>query len=295
MTRRGSGLAWSSCPVLVHVPLGRGRSFGRVRDGDGASSGLASVSRGEDAFEAGTGSPLLLLHGGMMTWRDWKPLVPYLEHERRMIAPTLPGSWGGPRLEFDGRPPHVLMADHAERVLDRAGLSDPVEIATDSYGGLVGLELAARGRASSVVALAPPFAYDPLISLRNNVPLLPAQAVLRSTRRYHDQMGTLLGKRLARPTGEDATATLRSAAQFPLFTAMRRGAVRRRAHDLHRVSCPVTILRGSRDRVVPERQLRHWRQVLPHATFVELPGLPHQAQLHRPDLVAPHILRRSPT
>src|SRR5215475_15216071 len=40
---------------------------------------------------AGTGPPLLLLHGYTQTSRMWKPIIPRLAARFRVIAPDLPG------------------------------------------------------------------------------------------------------------------------------------------------------------------------------------------------------------
>ena len=104
------------------------------------------------SHRGGAGSPLVLLHGFTDTWRTWDLVLPALERERDVLALTLPGHAGGPPL------PHPLTAaavgDVVEAALDDAGLATAA-IAGNSLGGYVALELAARGRATSVVALAP--------------------------------------------------------------------------------------------------------------------------------------------
>lgn len=40
---------------------------------------------------AGTGTPVLLLHGWPQTWREWRKLMPLLASDYRLIAPDLPG------------------------------------------------------------------------------------------------------------------------------------------------------------------------------------------------------------
>ena len=69
-----------------------------------------------------------------------------------MLAPTLPGHAGGPPLA--GEVTARLLADAVERAMDEAGFGT-AHIVGNSLGGYVALQLAARGRAESVVALAP--------------------------------------------------------------------------------------------------------------------------------------------
>ena len=69
-----------------------------------------------------------------------------------LFAPTLIGHAGGPPLD---RPvSHTVVVDELERTPDAEGL-ETAHIVGNSLGGHVALQLAARGRARSVVALAP--------------------------------------------------------------------------------------------------------------------------------------------
>ena len=49
-------------------------------------------------YRGGSGEPLVVLHGGGATWRLWKPAIEFLEPHFEVLAPTLPGHWGGPEL-----------------------------------------------------------------------------------------------------------------------------------------------------------------------------------------------------
>jgi pimeloyl-ACP methyl ester carboxylesterase len=92
------------------------------------------------------------LHGFTDTWRTWELVLPELERHHDVLAPTLIGHAGGPRL--DGAVTRGVIPDAIERALDDAGF-ETAHIVGNSLGGFVALQLAARGRARSVVALAP--------------------------------------------------------------------------------------------------------------------------------------------
>src|SRR6202171_4452588 len=51
------------------------------------------------SHRAGTGTPLLLLHGVGAIWQAWSPVLPYLEPHHDVIVPTLHGHAGGPSLD----------------------------------------------------------------------------------------------------------------------------------------------------------------------------------------------------
>ena len=109
-----------------------------------------------DAFTAqhrgGSGTPLVLLHGFTDTWRTWDLVLPALQRRHDVLAPTLAGHAGGPRLT--GPLTETLLVEAIEQAMDDAGFAT-AHIAGNSLGGYLALQLAARGRARSVVALAP--------------------------------------------------------------------------------------------------------------------------------------------
>jgi pimeloyl-ACP methyl ester carboxylesterase len=104
------------------------------------------------SHRAGAGSPLVCLHGFTDTSRTWELMLPALERHHDVLAPTLPGHAGGP--PFDGELGAAALLDAIERAMDEAGFRT-AHLLGNSLGGYVALQLAARGRAESVVALAP--------------------------------------------------------------------------------------------------------------------------------------------
>jgi pimeloyl-ACP methyl ester carboxylesterase len=78
--------------------------------------------------------------------------LPTLERHHDVLAVTLAGHAGGPPTE--GEITDALLADAVERAMDEAGF-ETAHIVGNSLGGYVALQLASRGRAQTVVALAP--------------------------------------------------------------------------------------------------------------------------------------------
>lgn len=111
-----------------------------------------------DVHRGGSGTPVVLLHGLNLSWRIWAPVIPLLEREHSVIAPTLVGHAGGPPLAAG---PHGIapVADAVEALLDDAGL-ERSHLVGNSLGGWLACELAARGRATSVVAFSPAGAWS---------------------------------------------------------------------------------------------------------------------------------------
>ena len=95
---------------------------------------------------------MVLLHGIADSARTWDLVLPALAREHEVLAPTLPGHLGGPPLPPGGDA--GAMADWVEAAMNDAGMS-AAHLVGNSMGGYLALLLAQRGRAASVVALAP--------------------------------------------------------------------------------------------------------------------------------------------
>ena len=104
------------------------------------------------AHRGGSGTPLVCLHGFTDTWRTWELVLPALERHHDVLAPTLAGHAGGP--PFEGEVDDLALVDGVEQAMDDAGF-EVAHLVGNSLGGYVSLQLASRGRAQSVVALAP--------------------------------------------------------------------------------------------------------------------------------------------
>ena len=110
------------------------------------------------SHRGGMGSPLVCLHGFMDTWRTWELVLPMLEREHDVLALTLPGHAGGPPI--DGPISTDAFVDAVERSMDAAAVR-LAHLVGNSLGGYVAFQLAARGRAASVVAFAPAGGWAP--------------------------------------------------------------------------------------------------------------------------------------
>ncbi|MCA1698205.1 MAG: alpha/beta fold hydrolase, partial [Actinobacteria bacterium] len=104
------------------------------------------------SHRGGSGPPLVCLHGFTDTWRTWELVLPALERQHDVLALTLAGHAGGPPI--DGEINDAVLAEAVERAMDEAGF-ETAHLVGNSLGGYVSLQLASRGRAQTVVALAP--------------------------------------------------------------------------------------------------------------------------------------------
>jgi pimeloyl-ACP methyl ester carboxylesterase len=255
------------------------------------------------AHRGGDGPPLVCLHGFMETWRTWELVLPALERRHDVLAPTLPGHAGG--LPLEGPPDGRTMADAVERAMDDAGF-DTAHLVGSSLGGFVALQLAARGRARSVVAFAPAGGWARDDARLPEILALQAQLheQARATAPHAEAIvATAEGRRRATQLVvsrcEHIPAEL--IAHQMLAVASAHGAPALIAHglrdgydelDAQAIACPVRIVWGTADRLLPwpsaAARLRH--EWLPHADWVELDGVGHSPQLDVPIEAAQLIL-----
>lgn len=229
-------------------------------------------------------------------------MLPQLERHHDVIAVTLPGHAGGPPIE--GEISDSLLADAVERAMDEAGV-ETAHIVGNSLGGHLSLQLAARGRAQSVVALAPAGGWA------------PGDESFKDTLRYFTTMQDLL--RAAAPHADAIVASVEGRRRATAFIAtsfehipaeliahLIRGAAACEAAlplieyamcegwklDAEKITCPVRIVWGTEDRILswPSAAARYRTDWLPHADWVELEGAGHCPQLDVPLETAQLIL-----
>ena len=246
------------------------------------------------SHRGGSGPPLVCLHGFTDTWRTWELVLPQLEHHHDVLALTLPGHAGGPPLA--GELSATLIPDAIERAMDDAGF-ETAHIAGNSLGGFVALQLAARGRAESVVAFAPAGGWakgDE--SFKETLRLQAAMQARTKAAAPHAEaiVATAAGRRsatrLLTTSFEHIPAAL--IAHQLLGVARCDGAMAmieyaiRAGYDLDAASiaCPVRIAWGTDDKLLPwpSAAARFRDDWLPHADWVELDGVGHCPQLDVP-------------
>lgn len=241
-------------------------------------------------YRAGSGEPLVLLHGFTGAWMHWNALLPGLSERYEVIAPTLHGHEGGRPYPLDSPMTFAGSADALEAHLDELGVGT-AHIVGNSMGGALALELAKRGRARSVVALAPAGGWnDGDGEARRLAGFFARQQ--RVTRALAPRMPLFLGRpRLRRLALRDIMArgervpaadALRLAQVSLGCTIAERAIEALRAdrgltlHDLDRISCPVLLATPQFDRVLPpHRHTARFRREIPGVEPIELAGCGH--------------------
>jgi pimeloyl-ACP methyl ester carboxylesterase len=245
------------------------------------------------SHRGGSGTPLVCVHGFMDTWRTWELVLPALERRHDVLAPTLPGHAGGPSIAGTSADAGAAV-DALERAMDGAGFAT-AHIVGNSLGGYLALQLAARGRAESVVALSPAggwadgnASFLEILDLQRKLhetarELAPhadtimetdsgrRRATLYTTENYRHIPAELLAHQL-RGVACESISTLIDAARYERWPL-----------DAERITCPVRIVWGAEDQLLgwPSAAER-FRTALPHAEWVVLDAVGHSPQLDIP-------------
>ena len=245
--------AWLTSPATA--PLPRPAASGYVVH-DGARIYYSSY---------GTGTPVILLHGGLANQRYWGGQVPALTAAG--YRAILIDSRGHGRSTRDGRPyTYELMASDVVAVMDHLAVRKAAVVGW-SDGAIIGLVMAMKRpeRLSRVFAFAANM--DPS-GVRSDIDKNPT----------FSRFEGLTAKDYAAlsPTPKDfdgfQKAIARMWATEPNY----------RAADLARIHVPVAIVDGDHDEAIVRAHTEYLARSIPGAKLVILHGLSHFAMLQKP-------------
>lgn len=252
----------------------------------------------------GTGEPLVLLHGLGHRRQAWDAVVPLLAADREVIAVDLP-AMGESATPAVGD--YRTMADMVEKLFGELGLERP-HVAGNSLGGLIALELAARGAVRSATALSPAgfwngAEYAWCVAVFRIAGFLGARlpdAVLVRIIRNRLFRVSLYGLFFGRPSRHSEAELIRDLrglggphrpAVDAALPAFRHCPVPAPAA----AGIPTTIAWGRRDLLLFPHQARRARRALPGARFLALSGVGHLPMGDDPERIAALLLESSRT
>jgi pimeloyl-ACP methyl ester carboxylesterase len=250
----------------------------------------------EDVGGSSNLEPLLLIHGFSATVATWDAVIDDLSERYDVQLIKLRGHFGGDPFKEGIRPSFLALVDAVEEAMDEAGI-ESAHVAGNSLGGWIGMELGARGRARSVVAMSPAGGWvrHPIAELR----IAPIFVILRVTsklglplRRFiarsaalrRSAMALVLrhGERVAPKTVENM---IEGTARCPIFWAFLIPALGKQTMLPRRFEQPVTFMWGTQDHILPLSFCADgWLQKFPDAKWQILPDVGHLTPLDVPEL-----------
>lgn len=253
---------------------------------EGSSSSWAHIDGAQMHYAmAGSGPPLVLLHGLLGGSFCWRFNIPALASSRTVFALDLPGMGlsDGPRNHDCG------IAAQVERVhqfIKSAGL-ETVDIVASSWGGAVALLLAASNTAIRSLVLAAPvnpwseFGLERIRFCSSRFGSLLVRCALPFSGRFHHiGLERMYGDttRIRPGTLEGYSALLqRRGRASSLVNIMRHWEqdMAKLRQAIPRVQTPTILIWGSKDGAVDPRSAEHLRESLTHCRLKVLPGVGH--------------------
>lgn len=251
---------------------------------------------------AGHGTPIALFHGfadSADTWRD--VLTEFGAAGRAALAVDMPG-FG----DAESRQAGAIMPQLDAFVDAVIADTGPVILMGNSLGACASVRAATRGSCNVRAAIAvdePILAShwlmrlgrrrsDPFRVLDRRMPI-PKNLYRRAVR------GTLARLLYADPAQADPAVLARFTAQAsaPSRTRKMLGDARAIAletaggYDSERVKCPLLVIHGRKDRIIPVHASERLHELVPESTLVVLPNSGHCPQLDDPSGLTKHVLR----
>jgi 2-hydroxy-6-oxonona-2,4-dienedioate hydrolase len=221
--------------------------------------------------EWGSGPPVALLHGHVISSSYMAPLGEALAPRYRVIAPDLPGCGLSPK------PPRPLTiqesADLFDEIIHAAGMHRPAMIG-NSMGCQIIIDLLSRRDAASRAVL-----IGPSIDAE-------ARSVIR-------QFGRLLRdipyeRRLISLAGLYLRDHWRSGTGLSWAT-LQIGLADRPEDKLSKIRVPVLVVRGEHDPIAPQTWTDRIAKLLPAGRMLTIPGAGHAVHYSAPEALAEAI------
>ncbi|MEM4780811.1 MAG: alpha/beta fold hydrolase [Halalkalicoccus sp.] len=247
----------------------------------------------------GSGEPLLLIHGLGGSWRTWEPILDDLAAEREVVAIDLPGHGGTPHPA--GETSMETLVDAVADFLETQGLAG-VDVAGNSMGARLVLELARRGEVGSTVALAPGGFWEGWERYFFYATIAPSIRLVRALQPVMDELTAsavgrtlLLAQLSARPwdlSGDVAGEELRTFAETPVFDELVNELAFGPAQaGTDSTSESVVIGWGRKDRLTLVRQARRAKERFPDARWYWFEDAGHYPHWDAPEEATRLILR----
>jgi pimeloyl-ACP methyl ester carboxylesterase len=257
---------------------------------------LTIGGRQVNVIELGSGPPVVFIHGLAGSWQNWLEQLPVFAREHRVVAFDLPG-FGASEMPAEklSIPGYGRFVD---ALLDELGVA-AAAVVGNSMGGFIGAEMAIRfpQRVERLVlvsaaglsieylrnerALALLGTLDTRLAAYTGWMASRSEALARRPRARQLIFGIVAHRPDLLP-GPLVSEQVRGSGKpgfVPALDALTDYPIRDR---LGEIACPVLIVWGSQDKLVPARDADDFARLIPNARKVVWPETGHVAMLERP-------------
>ena len=232
--------------------------------------------------ERGSGPPLLLVHGLMVTGDMFAPVVDRFASSHRVIVPDLRGHGRSRALP----PPYTarqLAADLAE-VLQQLGIGSTAVLGY-SQGGAIAQQLALDwSQHCHRLVLACTFAYNmatPREQLEGHV--TPLLLRVLGTRRFAQLVVSQGAKELGKDGAEWLVGLMADRDRRLMVAAWKETMAFDSRRRLAEIACPTLVVAGAQDRAVPMHHARMLHEGIQGSKLVVIDGAGHALIWTHPD------------
>ncbi len=235
--------------------------------------------------EAGSGTPLLLLHGFPLYRRMWAPQVAALAGRAHCIAPDVRG-FG----ESDIAPPFTIdqFADDAVALLDSLGVAEPAVVCGLSMGGYIAFALWRRhpSRVRALILADTRPTADTAETKEKRRELIETVRARGSAAIAESQARAMLSPRtLERCPEKLGEVQAMITAQPPEAIAAASEAMMSRSDStatMATITVPTLIVVGEHDAITPPAISGEMQRAIPNSRLEQLSGAGHLSSLERP-------------
>jgi 3-oxoadipate enol-lactonase len=235
----------------------------------------------------GSGIPLLFIHGYPLSRKIWLPQLTGLSDKAKMISIDLRGH--GESFPFEGTYSMDLLADDCKRLLDEIGIESPIVVCGLSMGGYVTMSLyrkypgvfkgmiltstkpgsdSAEGKANRDIAINDAFEHGANYIADNMLQKIVSPITFLTKADLLNNIHTIM----AGTSINGIIGALQGMKERPDSTII-----------LSQAKCPVLIIHGEDDRLIPVKDAELMHQDIPSSQFVVIPHAGHLPNLEQPD------------
>jgi len=246
----------------------------------------------------GDGAPLVLLNGIAMSGPSWEPVAAPLTARYRVVRCDFRGQLLTPG---DVPPDLATHADDVAEVLERLDAA-PAHVVSTSFGGAVGVELAARrpDLVRSLVSIASPDGFTEEMAAEVARWRAACEAVLGGAdpEILSDTLEPVVYSAAWRVAHRDELdERRRQIAQLPRWWFEGLAALLDQAEELGlgdapgRVRCPTLVIAAGEDGFIPTVRTRALADAIPDAEFEVIEGAGHAIVVEQPDAIVDRVVR----
>ncbi len=232
--------------------------------------------------EHGSGPPLLLIHGLMVTGEMFEPVIKHLATKHRVIVPDLRGHGRSRKLP----PPYTTaqLASDLVRLLDHLGIKSTAVLGY-SQGGAIAQQLVLdHPKRCNRLVLACTYAFN-MATFREKieghiVPLLIRVLGMRRFAKFVISQGL---KQVSKERADWVVGLIADQDRKLMVSAWRETMAFDSRKRLSEIKCPTLIVAGSNDEAVPIHHAKMLHNGISGSQLVIIKGADHALIWSRPD------------